>query len=101
MPGLRPHHQLAPVHRVGQQSGKEQQNDLGQGARQPEQADVKRRLSQLVYLPGYRNRIELTAEAGTKRTGPENAKIAMAEWRTAGGVIMRHVAWGRNRRIMT
>ena len=82
------HHQLAPIHRVGEQPTDEQQRDLRQRARDAEQTDLQRRVGQFIDLPGHRHRSELRADAGQKRAGPEHTKVAMTQQRKPALVVI-------------
>ena len=82
------HHQLAPIHRVGEQPADEQQRDLRQRARDAEQTDLQGRVGQFIDLPGHRHRSELRADAGQKRAGPEHTKVAMTQQRKPALVVI-------------
>ena len=50
---------MTPVHRVGQKPAEQEQHQHRSAAGQPQEAEFKRRVGQLVDLPGHCDRGEL------------------------------------------
>ena len=61
---LRHHHQLAPVHRVGQETSEQQNDHLRHRAHEADHADLQWRIRDLIDLPSHRHLRKLAADAG-------------------------------------
>jgi hypothetical protein len=97
---LRADHQLAPVHRVRQQPADEQHDGLRNRARQSQEADLERRIGQLVDLPRHRDGGELAADSRQDQPRPKQAKVPLLKRRRrrmarVGGRLWRDVSCHR------
>ena len=72
---LRAHHDAASIYRIREQATEEGEPHLRDRARETEQADLERRIGQLVDLPGHGHAGELVGDNGECLTQPERAEV--------------------------
>src|SRR5262249_44713429 len=76
---LHDHQESPAIERISEQATEEQQRHLWDRACEAEEADLERRVRQLVNLPGHSDRRELAAERGERLPRPERTVVAVLQ----------------------
>jgi hypothetical protein len=72
-------HQRPPVQPVAEDAGRQEEGDCRDGHAEAEQRESRRRVPELVGLPGHCDEENPVADQGDRHPGPEEAEVSVAQ----------------------